>query len=321
MLMNDAENLRRFACHACGHIHGTWTHRCETCLSLAGLSLVRAVATVAATAPTDVPSPPPTQDVPRATAWPPLAIARPPVVAEPLIHVGDSEEEPVPLSEISEESFERVSTGLAPLDHVLGGGLVRGSVVLLASPPGIGKTSLTLQMLHGLGHRSLYVTGEETKAQLKETARRVGATSRDIFAMAARDLDRILAHAQRISARTIAIDSIQKMVCGDLDGRAGTTGQLKECTARLVQYAKQTNTSLWLIGHVTSDGSIAGPKTIEHDVDVVLELEPGAGMEGNERLLRCPSKNRFGATSVVGRFEVTAQGFVCVDGDGWNEKL
>jgi DNA repair protein RadA/Sms len=317
-MLNDAESLRRFVCRTCGHVHDTWTHRCERCLSLAGLSLVQAAATVAATASTDVASIPPKK--PRTPTQPHLTIARPPKIDESLLG-SNSEEEPVPLSEISEKEFERISTGLAPLDHVLGGGLVRGSVVLLASPPGIGKTSITLQMLHGLGHRSLYVTGEETLTQLKETARRVGATSREIFAIAAHDLDRILTRAQRISARMIAIDSIQKMVCKDLDGRAGTTGQLKECTARLVQYAKQTNTALWLIGHVTSDGSIAGPKTIEHDVDVVLELEPGPGMEGNERILRCPTKNRFGATSVVGRFEVTAQGFVRVDGDGWNEKL
>jgi DNA repair protein RadA/Sms len=111
------------------------------------------------------------------------------------------------------------------------------------------------------------------------------------------------------------------MICDDVNGRAGSTTQLKECTARLVQYAKTTGTALWLIGHVTSDGEIAGPKTIEHDVDVVLEMDRGPKFEGNERILNCSSKNRFGPTNVVGRFELTAKGFVSVDADGWDEKL
>jgi DNA repair protein RadA/Sms len=256
-------------------------------------------------------------------ARPRLVVARasdPENPAEALADVLESAM-PIPLSDVLETTFVRDSTGLPPLDYVLGGGLVVASVVLLASPPGIGKTSASLQMLNGLGHRCLYVTGEETREQVAATARRVGAASKKIYVLVERDLSKIFAHARAISAQTIVIDSIQKMVCEDLDSRAGTTAQLKECTARLVQYAKTTGTALWLIGHVTSDGTIAGPKTIEHDVDVVLELEAGAGMEGNERLLRCVGKNRFGPTNVVGRFELTATGLVAVDADGWDEKL
>jgi len=233
----------------------------------------------------------------------------------------ESGSRPVPISEIAEKTFVRDLTGLSPLDHVLGGGLVEASVVLLAAPPGTGKTSLTLQMLEGLGHRALYVTGEETEVQVAATARRVGVSSSNIFVFAECDLYNIFAHAQALRAKTIAIDSIQKMACDDVNGRAGSTTQLKECTARLVKYAKQSKTALWLIGHVTSDGDIAGPKTIEHDVDVVLELDRGPKFEGNERILNCLSKNRFGPTGVKGHFELTPRGFVPVDADGWDEKL
>ena len=228
---------------------------------------------------------------------------------------------PVPITDIAETSFVRDSTGMAPLDHVLGGGLVAASVVLLASPPGIGKSSLTLQMLAGLGHRCLYVTGEETREQIAGTARRIGALTPRLFVLCERDLAIIFAHARAMRAQTIAIDSIQKMICEDVGGRAGSPGQLKECTARLVTYAKKNETALWLIGHVTGDGDIAGPKTVEHDVDVVLELAQGQKFDGNERILRCPNKNRFGPTNATGHFELTATGFVCPDADGWDEKL
>jgi DNA repair protein RadA/Sms len=238
-----------------------------------------------------------------------------------LVDLGPSSSGPVPIDSITEASFVRDSTGLAPLDHVLGGGLVVGSVVLLASPPGVGKSSLTLQMLVGLRHRCLYVTGEETREQLAGTARRIGAVSNRLYVLAERSLAKIFAHARTMRAQTIAIDSIQKMVCEDIGGRAGSPAQLKECTARLVDYAKTTDTALWIIGHVTGDGDVAGPKTIEHDVDVVLELSQGSEFEGSERILRCPGKNRFAATNVVGRFQLTAKGFVPIDADGWNVEL
>jgi len=183
------------------------------------------------------------------------------------------------------------------------------------------NSSLTLQMLFGLGHRCLYVTGEETREQIAGTARRIGALTSRLFVLCERDLSKILSHARSMRAQTIAIDSIQKMICHDVNGRAGSPGQLKECTERLVTYAKANDTALWLIGHVTGDGDIAGPKTIEHDVDVVLEMSQGPKFDGNERVLRCSGKNRFGATNVVGRFELTAKGLVSVDADGWDEEL
>ena len=182
------------------------------------------------------------------------------------------------------------------------------------------NSSITLQMLVGLQHRCLYVTGEETGAQLAGTARRIGALSPRLHVLVERDLAIIFAHARAMKAQTIAIDSIQKMICNDVAGRAGSANQLKECTARLVDYAKNNDTAIWLIGHVTSDGDIAGPKTIEHDVDVVLEMEPGKEFEGRERILRCVGKNRFGPSNVIGRLQLTEKGFVGIDADGWDQE-
>ena len=331
--MSGSASVRRFVCGACGYVHAAWAARCASCfshgLALASEAPAPAQASLAAA-----------QSAPQAAAqsatqeeWPPepsrLRLVRSrapspePDLEDPAEELADvvEEEALVPLSDVEETTFVRDSTKLPPLDHVLGGGLVVASVVLLASPPGIGKTSLTLQMLDGLGHRCLYVTGEETCVQVAATARRIGAASSKIYPIAERNLDKIFAKARSVRAQTIAIDSIQKMRCEDVSGRPGSPAQLKECTARLVQYAKGTGTALWLIGHVTGDGDVAGPKTIEHDVDVVLELEQGTQLEGNERILKCSGKNRFGPTNVEGRFELTAKGFVSIDADGWNEEL
>ena len=311
--------IRRFVCRACRHEHTVWAPRCSSCLSLEGLEAAAEAQAQRQVARTE---PDPEASRPR------LMIVRPsapePELEDPVEELVDieDEDEPIPLDEVSETSYVRNSTGLPPLDHVLGGGLVVASVILLASPPGIGKTSLTLQMLNGLGHRCLYVTGEETRAAVAATARRVGAASSKIYVVVERRLDKIFEKARAIHAQTIAIDSIQKMICDDVAGRAGSASQLKVCTERLVQFAKTPpGTTIWLIGHVTGDGDIAGPKAIEHDVDVVLEMEQGAKFGGNERILRCSGKNRCGATNVAGRFEITPGGFVCVDGDGWDEEL
>ena len=209
--------------------------------------------------------------------------------------------------------FARSSTGLFPLDDVLGGGLVSGSVVLLAGPVGSGRTSLTLQMLKGLGNRCLYVTSEDTPEQAAANAQRVKAVSDQISQLAERDVAKILAYAQEIQAKTIAIDTIQKIFCADI-GR-GSTQQIVECVNRLVDYAKTNDTAIWLVGHVTSDGTVARPQTIEHSVDVVLTIECGAYFEGRARIVSCAGKNRFGPSNRAGCFELTAEGFVLVDGE------
>jgi len=216
--------------------------------------------------------------------------------------------------------LERVSTGLAALDHVLGGGLVTASVVLLAGPAGIGKSSLSLQMLAGLGPRCLYASGEETREYLEGMARRLGALTPRLSVHSERNLAMIFTHAREIRTQMIVVDSIQTVICEDVNARRGSPAQIKECVSRLGHYAKTNDTTIWIIGHVTNDGDIAGPKAIVHDVDAVLKLSSGAKFEGLERILCC-RKNRFGPTSAVGYFELTAKGFVSINADGWNEEL
>lgn len=202
-------------------------------------------------------------------------------------------------------------TGLPPLDHVLGGGLVKAAVVLLVSPPDIGGSSLTLQMLGGLHHRCLYVTVDETLEQIAATARGLGIASPRLYVMAARSLAQIFEHACSIRAQTIAIDSIQKLMQGSVGPCVDSMGvEFKEGFAQLAQYARTSKTALWLISEGEDAANSAGLKAIETAVDVVLELSQGVEFAGNERILSCPRKNRFGAINVTGRFELTAQGFV-----------
>jgi DNA repair protein RadA/Sms len=206
--------------------------------------------------------------------------------------------------------FMRARTGMAPLDHVLGGGLVAASVALLAGPPGIGRSTVSLQMLAGLEHRCLYASGEETREHLEGMARRIGALTPRLSVLSERNLATIFLHAREIRAQTVVVDTIQTMLCEDVNGRHGSPTQVKACVSRLVTYAKTNDTTIWIIGHVTGNGDVANPKTVEHDVDVVLKLSRGAKFEGNERILRCPNKNRFGPTNTIGHFELTAKGFV-----------
>src|SRR4029077_18327839 len=206
----------------------------------------------------------------------------------------------------------RVLTRLPALDHVLNGGLVKGSTTLLAGRPGTGMTTLTLQMLNGLRVRSLYVTGEETREHVEAKARRVSAMSDRICVRAERRLDEIITRARSMRAQALSIDTIQMLSCGHVKGRPGLPAQLRGCTARLIDYAGTTGTTLWLVGHLTACGDIAGPITIVHSVDVVLRFD----QEDDKRILRCPDKNRFGPTNAVGRLKLTAEGFVEV-----NEKV
>ena len=337
--------VRRYICKRCSAVHAIWSARCLRCTAY-GLELEPHVDPVpassmqapflASTVPPAAPRPAALpQDAPSVPYLDPvrphLSIVRdaPPPDPEPDLSPAEladvlppSSPMPVPITAITESAYERDSTGLPPVDYVLGGGLVPSSVVLLASPPGVGKSSLTLQVLVGLGHRCLYVTGEETCEQVAGTAQRIGAMSDNLLVLAESDLAKIFAHARASRALTIAIDSIQKMHCVDISGRPGSPSQVKEATDRLVKFAKKKNgPAVWIIGHVTGEGEIAGPKTIEHDVDVVLELSQGVKFEGAERRLRCSGKNRFGPTNLVGEFELTGKGLVPVDADGWDEKL
>ena len=317
--MSSPAVSRHFICPACSHLHAAWSPRCLRCNAL-GLTLASSSNVEAA-----VSDPVVVKEDEKLTPFRPrLVIARDrspePELTDPVEELADvlDGEGPIPITDVTEATFVRTSTKLPPLDYVLGGGLVEGSVVLLASPRGIGKSSLSLQMLSGLEHQCLYVSGEETVAQIAATARRINAATPNLSVYIERNPSKIFAHARKMRAQTIAIDSIQKMVCDEVNGRAGSPTQVKECTALFVDFAKSTNTVLWIIGHVTGDGAISGPTTIEHDVDVVLELTAGVKLAGNERILRCLGKNRFGPSNHMGSFELTPEGLKPIDADDWN---
>ncbi len=196
-------------------------------------------------------------------------------------------------------------TGLPMLDRVLNGGLVDGSTTLLVGRPGVGKSTLTLQVLDRLRRRCLYVTGEETREHVVARARRVGAMSDQICVLSAGRLEEILERAQSTRAQVLAIETIQMLSCGHVRGRPGLPAQLRSCVGRLIDYARTTGTALWLVGHLTARGDVAGPRAIVHDVDVVLRLD----QQDDGQILRC-SRNRFGPTHFVGRLELTTEGFV-----------
>jgi len=294
--------IKRFMCITCGAVERRWYGACPSCKAWGtmkekepGVSFAEMVrAPIAAPPAPPAPTAANADQQPRAPAEPERKAA-PPATASV----------PVPITDVPEDTFVRDATGIEPLDLVLGGGLVIGSVVLIAALPGAGKTTLTLQMLRGMNGRALYVSCEETVAQVAGNARRIGAACRNLHIVAEHDLDAVLEHARNIHAHIIAIDSIQKIVSSTIDARAGTAAQVRECTQRLVRFAKASGTTLWLIGQVTSDGSAAGPKQLEHEVDVVIELEHGVG---DLRILRCPTKNRYGKTDVPGRFTMTDTG-------------
>jgi len=212
---------------------------------------------------------------------------------------------PASIAEVAErDGAPRASTGIGELDRVLGGGLVAGSVVLVGGDPGIGKSTLLVQALAGLRRDVLYATGEESCAQTAMRARRVGAAAATIAIVAETDIDRVLVHARERAPAVLAVDSIQTAFAPDLDSIPGSLAQVRECASRLVQFAKTTGTPTILVGHVTKDGGIAGPKTLEHLVDVVLQLE---GDGGPYRILRA-HKNRFGSTQEIGVFEMRGAG-------------
>ena len=213
-----------------------------------------------------------------------------------------------------EAQGERISTGLAEVDRVLGGGLLEGTVALLGGDPGIGKSTLVLQMLDRAGSRgipALYISGEESAAQIRDRARRLGLTGRNVHLLAEVELEAMGPEIQRLAPRLIAIDSIQTVRAGEQDAPpAGTVTQVRACAAQFIQLAKTSGACVLLIGHVTKEGALAGPRALEHMVDVVLYLE---GEDSRpQRLLRCV-KNRFGGVQEIGVFRMTAEGLSPVD--------
>jgi DNA repair protein RadA/Sms len=214
----------------------------------------------------------------------------------------------VPLRDVQVQHMPRLSTGIGELDRVLGGGLVPGSLVLLGGSPGIGKSTLTnmaLGHLAAAGRRTLYVSGEESAAQIRLRAERLGDTALDVPVLAETDLDAVLATLRAERPEACVVDSVQTLHSAALDSAPGTVGQVREVATRVAEVAKRSGTAVVLVGHVTKEGSLAGPRVLEHLVDCVLQFE--GERERTYRTLRA-LKNRFGSTNDVGVFEMAANG-------------
>ena len=216
---------------------------------------------------------------------------------------------PVRLADIATADFDRLPVGIDEFARVLGGGIVKGSLTLIGGDPGVGKSTLLSQVANQVaGHGEvLYVSGEESVAQVGLRARRMGLTARDLLFLSETDADTIVETIRASSANLAIIDSIQSVMASDVEALPGSVSQLRECALRFLQLAKSSGTPIFLVGHVTKDGSIAGPKVLEHMVDTVLYLE---GERFNHYRLLRSTKNRFGPTHEVGVFEMQGGGLI-----------
>ena len=217
---------------------------------------------------------------------------------------------PVRLAEVKAESHARLKTGIGELDSILGGGLVPGSLVLIGGSPGIGKSTLTsmaLGNLQGAGRRTLYVSGEESAAQIRLRAERLPGAALEVPVLAETDLETVLATLDAERPEVCVIDSVQTLHAADLTGAAGSVGQVREVADRITRLAKARAIAVLLVGHVTKEGALAGPRVLEHLVDCVLQFE--GERERTYRTLRA-LKNRFGSTNDVGVFEMRQGGLV-----------
>ena len=221
-------------------------------------------------------------------------------------------EKPILLNQISNNDESRYKTGLNELDRVLGGGIVKGSLILLGGDPGIGKSTMLLQVCQNLGRslKVLYVSGEESKRQLKLRAARLNVSSESLYIMTETDIEYILEEIRQNSPDLVVIDSIQTMNHRELTSSTGSITQVKECTNLLMRLAKELEIPIIIVGHVNKDGGIAGPKVLEHIVDAVLYFEGDKQM--SYRILR-GIKNRYGSTNEIGVFSMSRTGLVEVE--------
>ena len=216
--------------------------------------------------------------------------------------------EALPIGEVPDEAMQRLSTGIGEMDRVLGGGMVDGSMVLVGGDPGIGKSTLLTQLAANLsraGERVLYVSGEESARQIKLRANRLNASSSGFYVLSENDISIIEDRMQRVAPRAMVIDSIQTMYMTTIASAPGSVSQVRECAARIMGLAKASGCAVFLVGHVTKDGSIAGPRVLEHMVDAVLYFE--GDRSSQYRILRAV-KNRFGSVNELGMFEMTGEG-------------
>ena len=210
------------------------------------------------------------------------------------------------LSGIEVNENDRITAGIGEVDRILGGGMVKGSLILMGGEPGIGKSTLALQIALAVsGRKVLYVSGEESEGQVKLRAKRLEGRNDNCFIYNETDLESVIAQAGAMGPGLLIIDSIQTLSSSLLESSAGSVSQVRECAAMLLRYAKESGVPVILIGHITKDGTLAGPKVLEHIVDVVLQFEG----DGNYvfRILR-PVKNRFGSTAEIGIFEMASNG-------------
>lgn len=284
MVRKAARGRTKFICSACGYETPSFYGRCPQCDAWGSLTE--------------------TVELPEPSAGSParrggIAHALPADIARPQ-----------PLARISPEGFARVPLAMTEVNRVLGGGLVPGSLVLLGGDPGIGKSTLVLQVAAQLAAALgpvLYVSAEESPQQIKLRADRLGAPQDALFVVSETDVETIIAHAAAMGPQLLIVDSIQTVSLDGVTSTAGSVTQVRECTATLMRWAKASNVPVLIIGHVTKEGAIAGPRVLEHMVDAVLYLE--GDRFGQYRVLRSV-KNRFGSTDEVGIFEMAGAGLL-----------
>ena len=277
--MKPARPKTRFVCQECGYQGIRWSGRCPECAQWNSLR----------------------EEVERDSS------------ALPQRTMTDGIPEAVPIGAITQTQEFRLQSGIEELNRVLGGGVVPGSVVLIGGDPGIGKTTLLLQTLNSLektGEVGLYVSGEESPQQIKMRAERLGIHSPNLYVVGATSLEEIFRVAETVNPRVMVVDSIQTVFTSELTSAPGSVSQVQEVGCRLMWFAKRTNVPVFIIGHVTKEGVIAGPRLLEHIVDTVLYFEGDKGQ--SYRILRAV-KNRFGPTNEIGVFEMKDEGLIEVD--------
>lgn len=255
-----------YICTECGADHAKWNGRCPSC-----------------------------------GAW--NSIPQEPVTEGPARKVSASTGKALSLSDVTQDEAKRLQSGIQEFNLVCGGGIVPGSVILVGGEPGIGKSTIALQVGATLG--SLYISGEESPAQIRSRAERLGVPLDSIRISTSTEVHEIMALAEKEKPQVLIIDSIQTIRSGDLPGASGSVSQIRECTATLASFSKEKGIPVILIGHITKDGAIAGPKLLEHLVDTVLYFE--GDFTRQYRLLRA-FKNRYGSVHEVGLFEMTSKG-------------
>jgi len=260
-------NKVRFVCQQCGYVSPKWLGKCPDCGEWNSFVEERVTEATPASSP-------------------------------------EREITPLPITHINILHLPRINTHLEELDRVLGGGIVPGAVILIGGPPGIGKSTLTLQVLFNLaqqGLKVLYVSGEESATQIKIRAERLKANSDELYVLTENEIENVFQAIEQTEAKVVVVDSIQTMFTSTLSSAPGSVSQVREVTALLVRLAKMGNIAIFVIGHVTKEGAIAGPRMLEHMVDTVLYFE---GEKGHPyRILRAV-KNRFGSTNEIGVFEM-----------------